>query len=55
MAATSTLRVQCPECDQVIPITVQAELARSQDDQLEVGMEPDLSEVTLYAWPHANP
>jgi hypothetical protein len=50
----TTLHVHCPECDQVIPITIQAELARDQNDQFALSIEPDLTELAAHTWTHAD-
>ncbi|HCA85761.1 MAG TPA: hypothetical protein DEQ61_09835 [Streptomyces sp.] len=54
MAATCMLHVQCPECDVVVPITIQAELARGDDDRQTISLEPDLTELWAHAWTHED-
>lgn len=43
---------QCPECDLVIPITLQVKGMTREGEALIVNLEPDLIDVTAHAWTH---
>ncbi|MER7733686.1 hypothetical protein ABTX80_22600 [Streptomyces erythrochromogenes] len=49
---TATLHVQCPECDVVVPIAVQAELTELSDRRQGISLDPDLTELWAHAWTH---
>ncbi|MCX4849841.1 hypothetical protein [Streptomyces sp. NBC_00893] len=55
MSATSTLHVQCPECDLLIPITTQTRSATSTCDHLVIVVEPDFTDIWAHAWTHGDP
>lgn len=52
MAATGTVYDQCPECDVVVPITMQAKAITLEGGTLIVDLEPDLTDMIAHAWTH---
>ncbi|MEU2674208.1 hypothetical protein ABZ622_36165 [Streptomyces sp. NPDC007164] len=55
MSATSTLHVQCPECDLLIPIVTRMRTATSTCDHLMIRVESDYTDVWAHSWTHSDP
>lgn len=47
-------QITCPECGQVIPIRVRAQLGLREDGRQTLITDPDMTDLWAHAWSHES-